>query len=126
VKGAIMQTVIVPSGYSSRGALGVGVVKAGAALNAPGTANPNLGLNQFRYVNSSTGLYAFDAASWHSAAAANASWNSASWSSASWANASWSSASWASASWSSASWADASWADASWADASWADSATGE
>jgi serine protease AprX len=121
VKGAIMQTASVPMGYSSNGALGVGVVNASAALNAPGTANPNLGLNQFRYWSSATGQYQFNAGAWHAAAAGNASWNSASWSSASWANASWSSASWSSASWSDASWADASWADASWADASWAD-----
>jgi len=126
VKGAIMQTAIVPWGYNSAGALGVGVVKAGAALNASGSANPNLGLNQFRYFDSATGQYAFDAASWRNYAAANASWNSASWSSASWSSASWSSASWSSASWSSASWADASWADASWADASWADNADDE
>jgi serine protease AprX len=125
VKGAIMQTAIAPSGYNSRGALGVGVVKAGVALAATGNANPNLGLNQFRYRNAN-GLYAFDAGDWRAAAAANASWNSASWSSASWSSASWSSASWASASWSSASWADASWADASWADASWADASWSE
>jgi serine protease AprX len=117
IKGAIMQTASVPSGYGSNGALGVGVVSGNAALSASGTANPNAGLNQFRYVNSGTGLDAFDAASWSSFAAANASWNSASWSSASWANASWSSASWSSASWSSASWSSASWANASWADA---------
>jgi len=121
VKGAIMQTASVPTGYGSNGALGVGVVDAASARSATGTANPNLGLNEFRYVDGTTGLFAFDAASWHSAAAANASWNSASWSSASWANASWSSASWSSASWSSASWSSASWASASWANASWAD-----
>jgi len=126
VKGAIMQTAVVPTGYNSQGALGVGVVKAGVALNASGTANPNLGLNQFRYLDNATGQYAFDADAWRAYASSNASWNSASWSSASWANASWSSASWSSASWSSASWADASWADASWADASWADSADSE
>jgi len=126
VKGAIMQTASVPWGYNSQGALGVGVVKAGSALNAAGTANPNLGLNQFRYFDGWTGRYAFDASEWRSYAAANASWNSASWSSASWSSASWSSASWSSASWSSASWADASWADASWADASWADNSDAE
>jgi serine protease AprX len=122
VKGAIMQTVIVPYGYNSAGALGVGVVKAGAALNASGTANPNLGLDQFRYFDGTTGRYAFDASAWRGYAASNASWNSASWNSASWNSASWNSASWNSASWNSASWYDASWADASWADASWADS----
>lgn len=123
VKGAIMQTASIPAGYGSNGALGVGVVNAASALNAPGTANPNLGLNQFRYLDSATGRYAFDANAWKTAAMANASWASASWASASWASASWSSASWASASWSSASWSDASWASASWASASWAEAA---
>jgi serine protease AprX len=123
VKGAIMQTASIPTGYGANGALGVGVVNAASALNATGSANPNLGLNQFRYLDGSTGRYAFDASAWKTAALANASWNSASWASASWASASWSSASWASASWSSASWADASWASASWADASWAEAA---
>jgi subtilisin family serine protease len=123
VKGAIMQTASIPAGYDANGALGVGVVNASSALNATGTANPNLGLNQFRYLDGSTGRYAFDASAWKTAALANASWNSASWASASWANASWSSASWASASWSSASWAEASWASASWANASWAEGA---
>ncbi len=126
VKGAIMQTVSVPNGYGSNGALGIGVVNGNAALNAPGTANPNAGLNQFRYLDATTGLYAFNAGAWRTAATASASWNSASWASASWANASWSSASWANASWSSASWANASWANASWANASWADSFAGE
>jgi serine protease AprX len=126
VKGAIMQTVSVPNGYGSNGALGIGVVNGSAALNAPGTANPNAGLNQFRYLDTTTGLYAFNAGAWRTAATASASWNSASWASASWANASWSSASWANASWSSASWANASWANASWANASWADSFAGE
>ncbi len=126
VKGAIMQKASVPVGYGSNSALGVGVVNGDAALDASGSANPNLGLNQFRYLNSATGRYAFDASAWRTAAAANASWSSASWSSASWANASWSSASWSSASWSSASWADASWANASWADASWADASWAE
>jgi serine protease AprX len=120
VKGAIMQTVTVPAGYGSDGALGVGVVDGQAALAAPGTANPNAGLLPFVSQNGATGLQAFDASAWRSYAAANASWANASWSSASWANASWSSASWSSASWSSASWANASWANASWANASWA------
>ena len=120
VKGAIMETVSVPSGYGSDGALGVGVVNGAAALNASGVANPNAGLNQFVSLNSATGKYEFDAGAWYSTAASNASWSSASWSSASWSSASWSSASWASASWSSASWSSASWASASWANASWA------
>jgi serine protease AprX len=117
VKGAIMETVSVPAGYASAGALGVGVVDGAAALSASGVPNPNAGLNQFVSVNSATGRPEFNASAWYSTASSNASWNSASWSSASWSSASWSSASWSSASWSSASWASASWASASWASA---------
>ena len=120
VKGAIMETVSVPAGYGSAGAMGVGVVNGEAALNASGLANPNAGLNQFVYLNTATGRYAFDASLWYSTALYNPAWNVASWASASWASASWSSASWSSASWSSASWSSASWASASWANASWA------
>jgi serine protease AprX len=120
VKGSLMVAASVPSGYGSNGALGVGIVSASAAASADGTANPNAGLNQFVTTDATTGLKSFDAASWASAATANASWNSASWSSASWASASWSSASWASASWSTASWASASWSTATTATASWA------
>jgi serine protease AprX len=120
VKGAIMETVSVPEGYNSIGALGVGVVNGAAALNASGVANPNAGLNEFVSFNNETGRLEFDAGAWYSTASSNASWNSASWSSASWSSASWSSASWSSASWSSASWSSASWANASWANASWA------
>lgn len=124
VKGAIMQTVSAPTGYQSNGGLGLGVVNSEAATSAPGTANPNAGLNQF--VTSAGGVPTFNATLWYQTAQSNASWNSASWSSASWANASWSSASWANASWSSASWANASWANASWANASWANSSAVE
>ena len=120
VKGAIMETVSLPTGYGSDGALGVGVVNGSAALGASGSANPNAGLNQFVYLNAATGKYAFDASLWYSTAFYDPAWNVASWASASWASASWSSASWSSASWSSASWASASWASASWANASWA------
>ena len=120
VKGAIMETVSVPTGYGSNGAMGVGVVNGSAALDASGVPNPNAGLNQFVSVNSATGNREFNAGAWYSAALSNASWYSASWSSASWSSASWSSASWSSASWSSASWSSASWASASWASASWA------
>ncbi|MFO7572555.1 MAG: S8 family serine peptidase [Gaiellaceae bacterium] len=122
VKGALMATTSVPSGYSSKGALGVGVVNAAAALGSRGRANPNAGLNQFVTWNSATRRYQFDAPAWHEVAMADASWADASWADASWADASWSSASWADASWSSASWADASWSSASWANASWANS----
>lgn len=131
VKGALMASASVPTGYNSAGALGVGVVNGSAALNASGTANPNLALNQFRYLDPGTGRYAFNAAAWRATAAANASWSSASWASASWSSASWSSASWSSASWSSASWSSASWSSASWssgstANASWSDTFSGE
>jgi serine protease AprX len=121
VKGAIMQTVSVPSGYNSAGGLGVGVVNLKRALTASGDANPNAGLNQF--VETVNGQKVFDAANWYAEASTNASWNSASWSSASWSSASWSSASWSSASWSSASWSSASWSSASWSSASWANAA---
>ena len=124
VKGAIMQTATVPAGYNSTGALGVGAVNGSAAVAAPGTANPNAGLNQF--VTTAGGVASFNASSWYEAAQSNASWNSASWSSASWSSASWSSASWSSASWSSASWSSASWANASWANASWANTSSVE
>ena len=120
VKGAIMETVSVPAGYSSDGAMGVGVVNGAAALNASGLPDPNAGLNQFVFLNTATGKQEFDASAWYSTAISDASWSSASWSSASWSSASWSSASWSSASWSSASWSSASWASASWASASWA------
>ncbi|MGH3066031.1 MAG: S8 family serine peptidase [Gaiellaceae bacterium] len=108
IKGAIMESVSVPMGYSSNGAMGVGVVNGSAALNASGLANPNAGLNQFVFFNSATGKNEFNAGSWYSTAMSNASWSSASWSSASWSSASWSSASWASASWANASWANSS------------------
>ena len=120
VKGALMLSAAVPTGYGSNGALGVGVVSEPGALATAGDANPNAGLNQFLITDSMTGLKSFDSASWASAATANASWNSASWASASWASASWASASWASASWASASWASASWATDTAPTASWA------
>jgi serine protease AprX len=120
VKGALMLGAAVPSGYGSNGGLGLGVVHESASLAADGAANPNAGLEQFVTADPISGLNSFDAASWASAATANASWNSASWASASWAAASWASASWASASWASASWASASWASGTTPTASWA------
>lgn len=118
VKGALMEKAAQPSDYVLPGALGVGVVNGAAAAGAPGTANPNAGLNAF--VVGSDPFRTFDASAWYAAASSNASWSSASWSSASWSSASWSSASWSSASWSSASWSSASWSSASWSSASWA------
>jgi serine protease AprX len=119
VKGALMLTASVPTGYMSDGALGVGVVNGTAGLATDGSANPNAGLQQFVTTDSETGLKSFDGSAWFDEASQNASWNSASWSSASWSSASWSSASWSSASWSSASWSSASWSSASWSSASW-------
>jgi serine protease AprX len=123
VKGALMLNA---KATAAGAALGVGEVNVRGAYNfdystQPGGTppNPNAGLSAF-VGSDGAGGYAFDSASWASAAAANASWNQASWASASWAQASWASASWNSASWASASWAQASWASASWNSASWA------
>jgi serine protease AprX len=124
VKGALMLTAAQPGPGTGTYALGVGEVQATAAAAVNTPPNPNAGLNAY-VVTDSNGGRVFDAASWSSAARANASWNSASWNSASWNSASWSSASWSSASWSSASWNSASWssgctADGTMADGSWA------
>lgn len=124
VKGALMVSAHQYAGASGF-PLGVGIVNGAAAAAVVNPPNPNAALDQFTTVDPATGLQVFDAASWASNAAADASWASASWASASWASASWASASWASASWASASWASASWASstdaaASWASASWA------
>jgi serine protease AprX len=126
VKGALMLSASVPDGYSSDGALGVGVVNGTNAMATSGAANPNAGLNQFVSTDPATGLPTFDGWEWQSEASSNASWNSASWSSASWSSASWSSASWSSASWSSASWSSASWSSNVGAQASWANNAASE
>lgn len=121
VKGALMLTAASPIGYTVGGALGVGEVQANAAATtADGTANPNLGLNQFVSVDPLSGLKRFDTDTWSAAATANPAWNAMSWSSMSWASASWSSMSWASMSWASMSWASMSWASMSWASMSWA------
>ena len=126
VKGALMLSVGTPDGYTSDGALGVGVVNGTAAIATAGVANPNAGLNQFVSSDPATGLQTFNGVAWMSEAMANASWNSASWSSASWSSASWSSASWSSASWSSASWSSASWSSSVTSQASWANNAASE
>jgi serine protease AprX len=121
VKGALMLTAATPDGYTAGGALGVGEVQANAAAtSADGTANPNLGLNQFLTVDPNTGLKQFDSDTWQTTAANDPAWNSMSWASMSWASASWSSMSWASMSWASMSWASMSWASMSWASMSWA------
>jgi serine protease AprX len=121
VKGALMQTAADPDGYNAGGALGVGEVQAAAAATtADGDANPNLGLNQFVVVDSTTGLRQFDADTWATTATNDPTWNAMSWASMSWASASWSSMSWASMSWASMSWASMSWASMSWASMSWA------
>lgn len=115
---------------------GVGEVSASRSLEMSNPPSANKALQKFVATDPVTGALVFNAASWASAAKADASWASASWDSASWAEASWDSASWAEASWSDASWASASWdssaaAAASWADlslgaASWADNAESE
>ena len=121
VKGALMVSAASPAGYTAGGALGVGEVQAGAAATtADGTANPNLGLDQFLVTDPNTGLRQFDGDTWHTTAANDPAWNAMSWASMSWASASWSSMSWASMSWASMSWASMSWASMSWASMSWA------
>jgi serine protease AprX len=121
VKGALMLTAASPDGYTAGGALGVGEVQAqAAARTADGTANPNLGLNQFVTVDPVSGLNQFDSDAWLSTASNDPVWNAMSWASMSWASASWSSMSWASMSWASMSWASMSWASMSWASMSWA------
>ena len=119
VKGALMVSASVPTGYNSLGALGVGTLNVAGATAANGLANPNAGLNRFVVTDAVTKLKSFNADGWAATAATDPTWNQASWSSASWSSASWSSASWSSASWSSASWSSASWSSASWSSASW-------
>nr|MDQ5820128.1 S8 family serine peptidase [Actinomycetota bacterium] len=105
VKGALMVTAkALPTAIPL--SAGVGELNAAKAANmGKAPPNPNAALNRFVVSASGGSGKVFDAASWASAVAANASW----------ADASWADASWADASWSSASWSDASWADASWA-----------
>jgi serine protease AprX len=117
VKGALMLTAAQPGPSAGAYALGVGEVQASAANGVVSPPNPNAGLDNYLVTDPNGGL-TFDAASWKSAAQANASWNSASWNSASWNSASWNSASWNSASWNSASWNSASWNSGSTTDGS--------
>ncbi len=119
VKGALMVSAADPAGYTQVGGLGVGEVQADAATQTDGTANPNLGLDQFVSVDPDTGLNAFNSDTWQTAAQNDPTWNSMSWASMSWASASWSSMSWASMSWASMSWASMGWASMSWASMSW-------
>ncbi|MDQ3778153.1 MAG: S8 family serine peptidase [Actinomycetota bacterium] len=131
VKGMLMLTA-TPVDSAAPNSVGVGEIRGYAASGGPSgdinPPNPNLDLNRFLVTDpNNSALKMFDAASWSSAAKADASWNSASWSSASWSSASWSSASWSSASWSSASWSSASWSSGQLSDgalpqASWASS----
>ena len=120
VKGALMASAAVPTGYMPGGAMGIGEVQADNATKTDGTANPNAALDQFVITDSTTGLQAFDTDTWYSTASANQSWASQSWASQSWASQSWASQSWASQSWASQSWASQSWATQSWASQSWA------
>jgi serine protease AprX len=126
VKGALMVST-APANTAAPGSVGVGEIKGAGAAAITTPPNPNLALNDYLVADPNDGAPVFDAASWSSAAKADASWNSASWSSASWSSASWSSASWSSASWSSASWSSASWSSGTLGDgtlptASWASS----
>src|SRR5262249_20164153 len=100
---------------------GAGEVNAAKSIQLKNPPAANKALDTFIVSDPVTGSPVFDAASWASAAQADASWASASWSDASWSSASWASASWASASWASASWASASWDSTSSASASWSD-----
>jgi serine protease AprX len=119
VKGALMLTAR-PLPFAEPRSLGVGEVNLARAFDVATPPNPNLALNRFLVPDpAGSSVPVFDAASWTSAAQADASWISASWTSASWISASWTSASWISASWTSASWISASWTSASWISASW-------
>jgi serine protease AprX len=127
VKGALMVAAVAPPSAAPN-SLGVGEIKADKAAAVTSPPNPNLALGKYVVSDPAGGSgRVFDAASWSTAAKADASWNAASWNTASWSTASWNTASWGSASWSAASWASASWADTSVAtsssDASWADGA---
>jgi serine protease AprX len=123
VKGALMLAA-KSTPAAARLSAGVGEVNAATALGVSDPPNPNLALNRFLLPDPAGGpTPVFDAASWSSAARADASWSSASWSSASWSSASWSSANWSSASWSSASWSSVSRASANWSSVAWADNA---
>jgi serine protease AprX len=124
VKGAIMVGA-TPLPLGKKLSFGVGEISAQRSIERLSVPTANLALKPFVGTDPATGAPVFDAASWASAAKADASWASASWSDASWSDASWAAASWAEASWADASWATASWADMSLASASWADMALG-
>jgi serine protease AprX len=125
VKGALMVTAR-PTPSAAPLSEGIGVVNEPAAAAVVNPPNPNLALNQFVIADPTGGtIPVFDAASWGSAARANASWGSASWGSASWGTASWGSASWGSTAWSAASWGTASWGTASWGSSSLASASWG-
>ena len=102
VKGALMLT----SNYlwASPGS-GVGEIDAAAAASLPfDPPNPNENFYAFVRPDSTTGVPAFDQASWVEAVKAQGGFSAASWAEASWAEASWAEASWAEASWNEASW----------------------
>lgn len=123
VKGALMLgAATLPVAAPS--SLGVGEVDAAAALATVDPPNPNAALDAFLVADPAGGpTPVFDAASWGTAARADASWATASWGTASWGTASWGTASWGTTYWSSASWGTASWGTASWGTASWGTSA---
>ncbi|HEV7639373.1 MAG TPA: S8 family serine peptidase [Gaiellaceae bacterium] len=114
VKGALMLSAVA-AGAAAPNSLGVGEVDGARALAVTDPPNPNLALEAFLAADpQGGGTPIFDAASWGTAAQANASWGTASWGTASWGTASWGTASWGTAYWSSASWGTASWGTASW------------
>ncbi len=109
VKGALMLTAAQTSTSTGPYALGVGDVQASAAAAVKKSPpNPNAGLEQY-LTTEANGGQVFDAASWVSAAKADASWNSASWNSASWNSASWVSGQTSDGSLATASWASLIW-----------------
>ena len=117
VKGALMLTAAQPGPSTGTFALGVGEPQATAAAAVATPPNPNAGLDTY-VVTDPNGGRVFDAASWNSAAQADASWNTASWNTASWNTASWNTASWHTASWNTASWHTASWSSGQTTDGS--------
>ena len=79
---------------------GVGEIDAAAAASLPfDPPNPNENFYAFVRPDSTTGVPAFDQASWVEAVKAQGGFSAASWAEASWAEASWAEASWAEASW---------------------------
>jgi serine protease AprX len=125
VKGALMLTA-KPTPNAAPMSEGVGEADVARAAVVTAPPNANLALDAFVGPDPAGGpTPVFDAASWGSAAQANASWGTASWGSASWGSASWGSASWGTTFWSAASWGTASWGTASWGTSAWGSASSG-